>query len=129
MHASLHLCCFSYNNVRFSCVKTQIIYHNIYVLKCVMNYSKTFVKRPLKIDKTKILMTNSSKLMCSQFCNTFDLHKVIIGLESLFSTFLRVAIYTGFTTYSVRINRPFMIILACFCSLFLISPTLDAIDM
>ena len=29
--------------------------------------------------------------------DTFDLHQVIIGLESQFSVFLRVAFYTGFT--------------------------------
>ena len=42
-------------------------------------YSKTCVKRPLKKDKTKILMTNSSLMKVKAFqngtfCNTFDLH-------------------------------------------------------
>ena len=45
-------------------------------------YSKTCLKRPLKIDKTKILMTDGSLMKvesiaeCSfgAFCNTFDLH-------------------------------------------------------
>ena len=46
-------------------------------------YSKPCLKRPLKIDKTKILMTNGSLMKvesiaeCSPlgaFCNTFDLH-------------------------------------------------------
>ena len=40
-------------------------------------YSKTCVKRPLKIDKTKILMTNGSLMKVksiAEFCNTFDLH-------------------------------------------------------
>ena len=58
-----------------------------------------------KIDKTKILMTNGSLLKvksiaeCSSwaFCNTFDLYKVIIGLENQFSIFLKWLIYTGFT--------------------------------
>ena len=56
-------------------------------------YSKTCVKRPLyKKGKTKILMTNGSLMKvksiaeCSlgAFCNTFDLHYAIIGLESHF---------------------------------------------
>ena len=45
-------------------------------------YSKTCVKRPLKIDKTKISMTNDSLMKVKvlqnpplgAFCNTFDLH-------------------------------------------------------
>ena len=65
-------------------------------------YSKTCVKRPLKIDKTNILMTNSSLMKvesfaeCSPFFNTFDLHKAIIGLENQFSVFLRVAVLHRF---------------------------------
>ena len=62
-----------------------------YVLQCVMNYSKTATK----IDKTKILMTNSS-LMCSPFCITFDLHEAIIAFENQFLIFLRVAILNMF---------------------------------
>ena len=55
------------------------------------------VKRPLKIDKTKILMTNGSLMkvksiaICSPWgilqsiCNTFDnLHLGIIGLQCQF---------------------------------------------
>ena len=40
-------------------------------------YSKPCVKRPLRIDKTKVLMTNGSLMKVesiSEFCNTFDLH-------------------------------------------------------
>ena len=45
-------------------------------------YSKTFVKQPLEIDKTKILMTNGNLMKVESiaeaplgsFCNTFDLH-------------------------------------------------------
>ena len=41
-------------------------------------YSKTCEKRPLKIDKTKIIMTNGSSMnverIAESFCNTFDLH-------------------------------------------------------
>ena len=45
-------------------------------------YSKTCLKRPLKIDKANVLMTNDSLMKvkciaeCSKgaFCNTFDLH-------------------------------------------------------
>ena len=52
-------------------------------------------KQPLKKEKTKILMTNCSLMKvksiaeCSlgAFCNTFDLHKAIIGLETNFLVF------------------------------------------
>ena len=45
-------------------------------------YSKTCLKRPLKIDKTKVLMENGSLMKVESiaeyslgaFCNTFDLH-------------------------------------------------------
>ena len=45
-------------------------------------YSKTCLKQPLKMDKTKVLKTNGSLMKvksiaeCSlgAFCNTFDLH-------------------------------------------------------
>ena len=45
-------------------------------------YSKTYLKQPLKIDKTIVLKTNGSLMKvesiaeCSlgAFCNTFDLH-------------------------------------------------------
>ena len=48
-----------------------------------------------KIDKTKVLQTNGSLMQvksiaeCSlgAFCNTFDLHKTIIGLEYKFLVF------------------------------------------
>ena len=50
------------------------------------NYSKTCLKRLLKIDKTKVLKTNGSLMNvesmaeCSKraFCNTFDLHSAIL---------------------------------------------------
>ena len=49
-------------------------------------YSKTCVKGHLKIDKTKIFMTNGSlmKVKSTAECslNTFELHKMIISLES-----------------------------------------------
>ena len=71
-----------------------------------MVYSKTCVKWPLKIDKTKILMTNGSLMKvksvaeCSPyfgaFCNSFDLHSAIIGLENQFLLFLRVAVLHRF---------------------------------
>ena len=51
-------------------------------------YSKKCLKRPLKIDKTKILMTNGClmKVKCiAECCNTFDLRKVIIrGSSNMF---------------------------------------------
>ena len=48
-----------------------------------------------KMDKTKILKTNGSLMKvesiaeCSfgAFCNTFDLHKAIIGLENQYLVF------------------------------------------
>ena len=48
-----------------------------------------------KIDKTKVLKTKSSLMEvksiaeCSKraFCNTFDLHEAIIGLENQFLVF------------------------------------------
>ena len=43
----------------------------------VSKYSKTCVKQPLKIDKTKVLMTNGRLMKVKSigaFCNTFDLH-------------------------------------------------------
>ena len=48
-----------------------------------------------KIDKTKILMTNGSLMKVEvlqsaplgAFCNTFDLHSAIIGLENQFLVF------------------------------------------
>ena len=68
-----------------------------------INYSKPCLKRPLKIDKTKILMTHGSLMNveriaeCSKvtFCNTFDLHQAIIGLKTVL-VFLRVAVLDRF---------------------------------
>ena len=54
----------------------------------VVYYSKTCVKRPQKIDKTGIIMTNGRLMKVESiaeylgaFCNSFDLHGAIIGLE------------------------------------------------
>ena len=61
-----------------------------------VQYSKTCLKRPLKkLDKTMVLRTNDSlmKVECiaecsfGAFCNTFDLHLAIIGLENQFLVF------------------------------------------
>ena len=56
-------------------------------------YSKTCLKQPLKIDKTKILMTNGSLMKVESiadgaFCNTFDLHYENISLKNNFVFFL-----------------------------------------
>ena len=58
------------------------------------NYSTGCLKRPLKIDKTKVLradyrlMQIKSIAECSgAFCNTFDL-QAIIGLENQFFVFV-----------------------------------------
>ena len=61
-------------------------------LYCQTKYSKTCLKRPLKKDKTKTngsLMKVESIAECSKgaFCNTFDLHQAIIGLEKQFLVF------------------------------------------
>ena len=71
---------------------------------CCTFHSKTSVKWPLKIDKTKMLMATGSLMKvgsiaeCSlgAFCNTFDLHLAIIGLENQFSVFLRFAVLHRF---------------------------------
>ena len=39
-----------------------------------VQYSKTCIKQPLKIDKIKILMTNGSFAPLGSFCNIFDPH-------------------------------------------------------
>ena len=57
-----------------------------------------------KIDQTNILMTNGSLMKVNSvaecplgaFCNAFDLHLVIIGLENHFLVFLRVAVLHRF---------------------------------
>ena len=57
--------------------------------------SKSCVELPLKKAKTKIFMTNGSLMKVENivnaplgtFCNTFDLHLAIIGLEKQFSVF------------------------------------------
>ena len=58
------------------------VYMPLWYLLPVSIYSKTCLKQPLKIDKTKVLKTNGSLMKvesieeCSKraFCNTFDLH-------------------------------------------------------
>ena len=70
-------------------------------------YSKTCLKRSLKTDKTKVLKTIGSLMKvesiaeCSLgvFCNTFDLHKAIIGLETNFCLLFEWQLKTGFTVY------------------------------
>ena len=60
-----------------------------------LKYSKPFLSSHSKIDKTKVLKTNDSLMKvesiagCSlaAFCNTFDLHYAIIGLEKQFLVF------------------------------------------
>ena len=67
----------------------------LYPVPIVRQYSKNCLKQPLKIDKTKVLKTNSSLMKvesiaeCSlgAFCNTFDLQKAIIALENQFLVF------------------------------------------
>ena len=67
-----------------------------------LRYSKTCLKRPLKIDKTKVLMENGSLMKvesiaeCS-FFNTFDLHSAIIGIEKQFLCSFDWLLKTGTT--------------------------------
>ena len=53
------------------------------------------------MDTAKILMTNASLIKVESiaaYCNTFDLHKAIIGLENQFFGFLfEWPLNTGFT--------------------------------
>ena len=67
-----------------------------------MFYSKTCVKRPIKIDKTKILMTNGSLLKVESIteCSTAILLTCIkryLVLKTHFWSFLEWPFYTGFT--------------------------------
>ena len=54
-----------------------------------------------KIDQTKILMTNGSLMKVESieeaFCNTFDLHPAIIGLENQLRSFFEWPLKTGCT--------------------------------
>ena len=55
---------------------------NLYLLLDIVYFSKTGLKRSLKIDKTKVLKTNGSLIKVESIaecslgasCNTFDLH-------------------------------------------------------
>ena len=84
---------------------------------CTVQNSKTFVKWPLKKDKTKMLMTNGSLIKvesiaeCSKadallqaFCNTFDLHKAIFGVENHLSVILKDTVLHRF--YCIHIVLP-----------------------
>ena len=55
-------------------------------------YSKACEKRQLKIDKTKILMTNG----CSSLMKVWPALSDIIGLENQFVVFLRVVVLHRF---------------------------------
>ena len=69
-----------------------------------------------KIDKTKVLNTNGSLMKAESiaaFCNTFDLHSSIIGLENQFLVFFlsshlrQVLLYTisNFKIHFVLLNE------------------------
>ena len=65
-----------------------------------MHIQYNLCKTATKIYTTKILMTNGSLMKVKKlqnaplgaFCNTFDQHYAIIGLEKQFAVFLRVAV-------------------------------------
>ena len=76
-------------------------------------YSKTCVKRPLKIDKTKIFMINGSLMKVKSMAEfspwrflqtTFDLH-AIVCLENQFSVFLRVAVLHRFYCIVILVSK------------------------
>ena len=78
-----------------------LFYHMTLCLGLI--YCKTCVKLPLKNRNNKALNENGSLMKVESiaecfgaFCNTFDLHLVIIGLENQFSVILRVAILYRF---------------------------------
>ena len=67
-----------------------------------------------KIDTTKILMINGSLKKvesiaeCSSngaFCNNFDLHKAIIGIEIHFLVFFLSGRLTGFTVFTIYAQK------------------------
>ena len=68
-------------------------------------YSITCLRRHSKLDKTKVLKTNGSLMKdkciaeCSlgAFCNTFDLHLAIFGLEKQLGLLFKGPLKTGFT--------------------------------
>ena len=81
-------------------------------------YSKYCLKHPLKIDKTKVSKTNGSLMKvesiaeCSlgAFCNTFDLHLAISGLENqclvfLSGRFRQDLLYASSLKNSVDLNQ------------------------
>ena len=77
-----------------------------------MYYSRTCLKQPLKKNKIKVLKTNGSLMKaesiaeCSlgAFCNTFDLHKAMIGLKkTIFGLLVEWPLKTGFTVHSSTI--------------------------
>ena len=55
-------------------------------------YNKTCLKQSLKIDNTKILMTNGTLMKVERI----DLYLGIIGLKDQFLVFLRVAVLDRF---------------------------------
>ena len=67
----------------------------VYRKRCRKSMVKPVLRGHSKIDKTKVLKTGGSLMQvksiaeCSSgvFCNTFDLHSVIIGLENLYFVF------------------------------------------
>ena len=70
-------------------------------LHCLRNIVKPVLIGHSKIDKTKVLKTNGSlmKVESIAFCNTFNLHKAIIGLENQCLVFFEWPLKTGFTVY------------------------------
>ena len=65
-----------------------------------------------KIDKTKGLRPCGSLMHIkntAEFCNTFDMHYAIIGLENLFLSSFRVVAYDGFYCINKRCNKQIIV--------------------
>ena len=83
------------------------------IILCHRNTVKPVLSGHAKIDKTKVSKTNGSLMKvesiaeCSlgAFCNTFDLHNAIIGLETNFGLLFEWPLKTGFTVISYHYKQ------------------------
>ena len=93
-------------------------------------YSKTCLKGPLKMDKTKILKTSGNlvkvEVLQNALFNTFDLHLAIMGLENQFLVFFLsgcvrpVLLYITSTEYCTYVQySPFKYKILHECSCFI----------
>ena len=75
-----------------------------------MIYSKTCLKRPLKRDKTKFLMTNGSLMKVTSIaeCSKREHSAILIGLENQILVLLRVAVLDKF--YCIILQENFYLV-------------------